>query len=268
MNTINEILNKKGKEKITMITAYDYYTAKQVDEAGIDMILVGDSLGMVVLGYDSTIKVTMEDMIHHAKAVNRGNENAFLVVDMPYLSYNVDMTESLKNAGRLIKETGAQAVKLEGGKRSVETIKRIVELEIPVIGHLGLTPQSVNAMGGYKVQGKEEIQANEILEDAKLLEKAGISCLVLEGIPENLAKIITKELSIPTIGIGAGKDVDGQVLVYYDMLGYSEWVPKFVKKYGNTKENHINAIKQYIDEVKKEIFPEKENIYKAQSKIK
>ena len=255
MNTINDILKKKGKEKITMVTAYDYYSAKQVDEAGVDMILVGDSLGMVVLGYDSTIKVTMDDMVHHGKAVNRGRENSFLVVDMPYLSYNVDMKTSLENAGRIIKETGAQAVKLEGGKRSIETIKNIVNLEIPVVGHLGLTPQSVNAMGGFKVQGKTEDSAKRIIKDAKDLEEAGVFCIVLEGIPADLAKKVTQEVNIPTIGIGAGKDVDGQVLVYYDMLGYSDWVPKFVKKYEKIGKRSVEGIKKYIGEVKKEEFP-------------
>lgn len=267
MITVNDILSKKGKEKITMITAYDYQTSKLVDESGIDMILVGDSLGMVVLGYESTLPVTMDEMIHHSKAVNRGRKNSFLVVDMPYLSYNVDMKDSLYNAGRIIKETGANAVKLEGGKRTIETIKRIIDLEIPVVGHLGLTPQSVNKMGGYKIQGKEKIDAEEILEDAKLLEKAGAIGIVLEGVPENLAKLITEKVNIPTIGIGAGMYTDGQVLVIYDMLGYNELVPKFVKKYANIKETSITAIKEYIEDVKNGNFPSKEYIYKAKSEI-
>lgn len=268
MITINDLLQKKGKEKISVVTAYDYQTAKLCDNAGADMILVGDSLGNVVLGYDSTIPVTMEDMIHHSAAVNRGRKNAFLAVDMPFMSYNVDIRDSLYNAGRIIKETGAQAVKLEGGKRTIETIKRVVEMEIPVIGHLGLTPQSVHKMGGYRVQGKESSEAEQMIKDALELQHAGAFAVVLEGIPENLAQIITNELKILTIGIGAGRFTDGQVLVIYDMLGYNEEVPKFVKKFANAKEVLSSGVTQYISEVKGGIFPGDDNIYKAVADIK
>ncbi len=268
MITINDIVNKKGKEKITMITAYDYPTAKIVDEAGIDIILVGDSLGMVVLGYESTLPVTVDEMIHHSKAVNRGRKNAFLVVDMPYLSYNVDIKDSIYNAGRIITESSANAVKIEGGIRSIESIKRIIECEIPVMGHLGLTPQSVNMFGGYKIQGKDEKAAEQIIREAKLLEEAGVFSIVLEGVPENLAEEITKQISIPTIGIGAGKETDGQVLVFHDMLGFNKSVPKFVKKYSNAGEELSKAVLDYIKEVKNGLFPAKENIYTVQAEIK
>ncbi len=268
MITINDIVAKKGREKITMVTAYDYPTAKIVDEAGVDIILVGDSLGMVVLGYDSTLPVTVEEMIHHSKAVNRGRKNAFLVVDMPYLSYNVDIKDSIYNAGKIITQTAANAVKIEGGIRSIETIKRIVECEIPVMGHLGLTPQSVNIFGGYKIQGKDEKSAERIIREAEMLEAAGVFSIVLEGVPENLAAEITRRISIPTIGIGAGKETDGQVLVFHDMTGFNKEVPKFVKKYCNAGEDFTNAISLYIREVKEGLFPAKENIYAAQAEIK
>lgn len=268
MITINDILSKKGKEKITVVTAYDYQTAVLCDNAGIDILLVGDSLGNAVLGYDSTIPVTMEDMIHHSAAVNRGRKNAFLVVDMPFMSYNVDIKDSLYNAGRLIKESGAQAVKLEGGKRTIETVKRIIDMEIPVMGHLGLTPQSVHKMGGYKVQGKDNAEAERMINDAIELERAGAFGIVLEGIPENLAKIITEQINIVTIGIGAGKYCDGQVLVFYDMLGYSEEVPKFVKKFAKAGEVITDGVKSYIKEVKSGEFPSKEYTYKAVADIK
>ena len=267
MMNINDILKKKGKEKISMITAYDYSSAKLVDEAGTDMILVGDSLGMVVLGYDSTLPVTVDDMIYHGKSVCRARVNSFVVIDMPFMSYNVEIKDSIYNAGKIIKETGADAVKLEGGARTLETIKRIISMEIPVIGHLGLTPQSVNSMGGYRVQGKSEESAKEMLKDALDLEKAGVMAIVLEGIPENLAKLISEKLTIPTIGIGAGKYTDGQVLVFHDMLGFNEVVPKFVKKYANVGIEIDLAIKSYIDDVKNGEFPKKENIYKAQAEI-
>ena len=268
MVTINDIANKKGKEKITVITAYDFPTSKIADEAGTDMILVGASLGMVVLGYESTHPVTVDEMIHHAKAVNRGRKNSFLVVDMPYLSYNVDIRDSIYNAGRIITESGANAVKIEGGKRSLETIRRIVECEIPVMGHLGLTPQSVNRFGGYKIQGKDENSARVMIEEAKMIEEAGAFAIVLEGIPENLAEENTKSISIPTIGIGAGKETDGQVLVFHDMLGFNETVPKFVKKYMNANGLMRAGVEEYIREVKEGKFPSAENVYSVKAEIK
>lgn len=268
MITINDILSKKGKEKISVLTAYDFPTSKIADEAGVDVILVGDSLGMVVLGYDSTLPVTIEEMVHHGKAVARGRKNAFLVIDMPFLSYNVDIKDTIYNAGKIIKETGAGAVKLEGGQRSLESIKRIIDTEIPVMGHLGLTPQSVNKMGGYKIQCKEEKDAEILLKDALDLQNAGVFSIVLEGVPENLAEIVTKELYIPTIGIGAGKHTDGQVLVFHDMLGFNIEVPKFVKKYADFNTISTNGIKKYIEELKQGIFPSEEFTYKAKADIK
>lgn len=268
MITINDIVSKKGKEKITMVTAYDYQCAKIVDEAGADIILVGDSLAMVVLGHESTLEITVEEMIHHAKAVNRGRKNSFLIVDMPYLSYNVDVRDSVYNAGKIIRESGANAVKIEGGKRSIESIKKIIECEIPVMGHLGLTPQSVNRFGGYKIQGKDEESAKLMIEDAKLLEAAGVFAITLEGIPANLADEITKVVSIPTMGIGAGRECDGQVLVFHDMLGFNEVVPKFVKKYSDAGNYLKNGIKEYIKEVKDGLFPFDENIYTIKSEVK
>lgn len=267
MLTINDIVLKKGKEKISMLTAYDYTSSKFADQAGIDIILVGDSLGMVTLGYDSTLPVSLDEMIYHSKIVSRARENAFLVVDMPYLTYNVDIKDSVYNAGRIIKETGAQAVKIEGGKRSLETIKKLVEMEIPVMGHLGLTPQSMHRMGGFKIQGKDNETANEMIKDAKLLEKVGVFSIVLEGIPQNLAKKITDEIGIPTIGIGAGADTDGQVLVYNDVLGFTEKPAKFVKQYINGKEIIKEAISSYVKDVKNGVFPNKENIYKVKADL-
>lgn len=267
MITVNDIINKKNKEKITMLTAYDYQTAKIADESGVDVVLVGDSLGMVVLGYETTLKVSVDDMIYHSKAVKRGLRNSFLLVDMPYLSYNVDIRDSIYNAGKIISEGNAQGVKIEGGKRTLETVKRIVDMEIPVAGHLGLTPQSVHKMGGFKMQGKSKSDAEIIIEDAIALEKAGAFCIILEGIPENLAKIVSESVNIPTIGIGAGRYTDGQVLVIYDMLGFNDKVPKFVKKYINGKELLEEAIKKYVSEVKNGQFPNDENIYSVLAEI-
>ena len=213
------LMRKQSGEKITMLTAYDYTTARIEDECGVDAILVGDSLGMVMLGYENTLPVTMEDMIHHTKAVARGAENAFVVADMPFMSYQTSVYDAVVNAGRLIKEGGAQAVKLEGGAEVCEQIKAIVDASIPVVGHLGLTPQSVNVFGGFKVQGKDYERAAKIADDALLIQEAGACAVVLECIPEKLADLITRELTIPTIGIGAGNECDGQVLVYQDMLG-------------------------------------------------
>jgi len=216
---------------------------------------------MVVQGQDSTLKVTVEDMVYNSKIVSRGLKNSFLVTDMPYLSYNIDIKDSLYNAGKIIQEGNAQAVKIEGGKRSIDTIKRIIDIEIPVVGHLGLTPQSVNMMGGFKLQGKSKYEADKIYEDAVSLEKAGVFCIVLEGIPEELGKAITKAVNIPTIGIGAGRYTDGQVLVIHDMLGLNTKVPKFVKKYLNGRELLVNSVKEYLDEVKENKFPAQEHIY-------
>ncbi|MCD6153674.1 MAG: 3-methyl-2-oxobutanoate hydroxymethyltransferase [Syntrophobacterales bacterium] len=254
-------MKEKG-EKITMLTAYDYSTAAVMDEAGVDMILIGDSLGMVVLGYDSTLPVTMEDMLHHTKAVSRAVERAMVIGDMPFMSYQASVEEAMRNAGRFMKEAGAHGVKLEGGREVAEITRRITSAGIPVMGHLGLTPQSVHQFGGYKVQGKGDTAAKRILEDAKILEEAGAFSIVLEVVPATLAAEISKSLKIPTIGIGGGVDCDGQVLVVNDMLGmFKEFTPKFVKKYANLNANMKEAIEQYLDEVKKGAFPGKEHSF-------
>ena len=256
---------KKAKEegtKLTMLTAYDYSTAKLIDEAGIDSILVGDSLGNVVLGYEDTISVTMEDMIHHGAAVARGAKEALVVIDMPFMSYQASVYDAVMNAGRLMKEGRANAVKFEGGVSVCPQIKAITEASIPVVAHLGLTPQSINAFGGFKVQGKSEKDARKIIEDALKIEEAGAFAVVLEGIPAKLAKIITEKLTIPTIGIGAGKDCDGQVLVYQDMLGmFSDFVPKFVKQFANVGDVMKEAFGNYIKEVQAGTFPEEKHTY-------
>ncbi len=255
-------------EKITMLTAYDYSTAKLIDQAGIDSILVGDSLGMVMLGYDSTLQVTMEDMIHHTKAVAKGTSEAMVIADLPFLSYHISVEEAVRNAGRLIQEGGAQAVKLEGGREMVPAIEAIIKAQIPVVGHLGLTPQSVNVFGGYKVQGKELEDAQKIIEDALLLQEAGVFAIVLECVPEKLSEIITKKLKIPTIGIGAGNVCDGQVLVVQDMLGtFTDFKPKFVKTFGNIGANTKDAVKEYIEEVKNTEFPGKEHTFSIKDEI-
>ena len=253
---------KEEQKKISMLTAYDYSTAKLMDEAGVNSILVGDSLGNVMLGYKDTLSVTMEDMIHHGKAVSRGVKNALLIIDMPFMSYQASVYDAVTNAGRLVKEAGANAVKLEGGVSVCPQIKAIVNASIPVIAHLGLTPQSIHAFGGFKVQGKDEAAAKKLLEDAKAVEAAGAFALVLEGIPSKLAELITNELTIPTIGIGAGAVCDGQVLVYQDMLGmYSDFTPKFVKKYANVGEIMREAFKKYCVEIQNGDFPAKEHEY-------
>ncbi len=258
--TIRQMKNE-GR-RITMLTAYDYSMAKLVDDAGIDMILVGDSLGNVMLGYDSTLPVTMDDMVHHVKAVCRGAERAMVVADLPFMSYQVSTEEALRNSGRFLKETTAQSVKLEGGIEIAETIRAIVDAGIPVVGHLGLTPQSVHQMGGYKVQGKDETAAKKLISDAKVVEEAGAFCLVLECVPTPLAKLVTESLGIPTIGIGAGPHCDGQVLVIHDMLGlYPRSSPKFVKKYVNLHEHMGAALKQYRDEVTAGSFPGPEHSF-------
>ena len=251
-----------------MLTAYDYSTAKLMDNAQIDGILVGDSLGMVMLGYDDTLSVTMEDMIHHIKAVSKGAKNALVVGDMPFMSYQVSVENAVYNAGRLIKEGGCQAVKLEGGAAVCNQIKAITNASIPVMAHIGLTPQSVNAFGGFKVQGKSEDDAKRLLQEAKAVEQAGAFAVVLECIPAKLAQLITDSISIPTIGIGAGAGCDGQILVYQDMLGmYSDFTPKFVKKYSNLGKVMTNAFKEYIKDVNNSSFPSDEHIFKISDDI-
>lgn len=253
---------KQKNERLTMLTAYDYSTAKLIDASGIDSVLVGDSLGMVMLGYEDTLSVTMEDMIHHTKAVARGVKDALVVSDLPFMSYQTSVYDAVVNAGRLIKEGRAQAVKLEGGLEVCPQIKAIVEASIPVMAHLGLTPQSVNAFGGFKVQGKDEEAARSLIEQAKAVEAAGAFAVVLECIPAKLADLITKSISIPTIGIGAGNGCDGQVLVYQDMLGlYSDFTPKFVKRYAEIGPQMQTAIEGYISEVKSGAFPAAEHTF-------
>jgi 3-methyl-2-oxobutanoate hydroxymethyltransferase len=259
---------KKNKEKITMLTAYDYSMAQIVDKSGVEAILVGDSLGMVVQGYDSTLEVTIEDMIYHCRAVRRGAQRAIVIGDMPFLSYHISTEEAVRNAGRLVKEGRAEAVKLEGGLERIDVIKAIIRAQIPVVGHIGLTPQSVNVFGGFKVQGRGETEAKKIIDDALALDQAGVFAIVLEGVPKELAKIITEKVQVPTIGIGAGKDCDGQVLVVNDMLGmFSDFTPKFVKKYANLNEIMVEAIKNYVKEVKTASFPEVKHTFKMSDDV-
>lgn len=260
--------SKKNGEKLTMLTAYDYTTAKLLDESGVDSILVGDSLGMVVLGYDDTLSVTMEDMIHHSSAVARGAKNALVITDMPFMSYQTSVYDAAVNAGRLVKEGKAQAVKLEGGIEFCEHIKAIVKASIPVCAHIGLTPQSINAFGGFKVQGKGKQEAQRLLDEARAVEEAGAFAVVLECVPAKLAKKISESISIPTIGIGAGAGCDGQVLVYQDMLAmYSDFKPKFVKQYAQIGSVMKDAFKQYISEVKSGAFPSEEHTFKIDDDI-
>jgi 3-methyl-2-oxobutanoate hydroxymethyltransferase len=267
--TVATFLEMKQKgEKITMLTAYDYSMAKVLDRAGVDSILVGDSLGMTMLGYENTLAVTIEDMIHHTKAVKRGTEEALVVCDMPFMSYHISAEDAVANAGRIIKETGAHAVKVEGGSVVEKQIRAIVNAQIPVMGHLGLTPQSVNAMGGFLVQGKSEEQAKLIIEEAKLLEKIGCFSIVLECIPEKLARIISEHVSIPTIGIGAGAGCDGQVLVIQDMLGLtSDFSPKFVKHYAELGVSIDEAVRTYCSEVKSGVFPALTHTFKISDAV-
>lgn len=262
-NTVVTFRQAKEKgEKLTMLTAYDYSTAKLIDEAGINSILVGDSLGNVILGYEDTLSVTMEDMIHHGAAVARGAKNALVVVDMPFMSYQTSVYDAVVNAGRLMKEARAGAVKLEGGKEVCPQIQGIVQAGIPVMAHLGLTPQSIHAFGGFKVQGKTKAAAQKLLEDARAVQEAGAFAVVLECVPAKLADMVTKELEIPTIGIGAGNVCDGQVLVYQDMLGmFSDFTPKFVKKFANVGEVMKEAFLFYKKEVAEGSFPAKEHEY-------
>jgi len=260
---ITDLQNKKREgAKFTMLTAYDYPTARIVDDAGIDAILVGDSLGMVVLGYDSTVPVTMDEMIHHAKAARRGTKYALLIGDMPFGSYQISKEESIRNAARFMKEAGCDAVKLEGGDEVVEVTKAIVDAGIPVLGHLGLTPQTISKLGGYKVQGKTADAAKSMLDQALKLERAGCFAIVLECVPGPVAKMITEKLSIPTVGIGAGADCDGQVLVTNDMIGiFDRFVPKFVKQYIKLAPMMLEAFKKYKDEVEKGYYPDDEHSF-------
>ncbi len=259
---------KQTGKKLTMLTAYDYSTAKLIDEAGVNSILVGDSLGNVMLGYEDTLSVTMEDMIHHGAAVSRAAKNALVVIDMPFMSYQTSTYDAVVNAGRLMKEGRAGAVKLEGGREVCEQIKAITDCGIPVVAHLGLTPQSVNAFGGFKIQGKSEEAAKRLIDDALYVEEAGAFSVVLECVPAKLAELITGKLSIPTIGIGAGNACDGQVLVYQDMLGmFSDYVPKFVKQFADVGSIMKQAFRDYINAVSDMSFPAKEHSYTIDDEV-
>ena len=268
-NTTTSIMQMKNSgHKISMLTAYDYTTARLLDEAGVNTILVGDSLGHVILGYEDTISVTVEDMIHHSAAVARGAKNALVVTDLPFMSYQTSVYDAVVNAGRLMKEGRAGAVKLEGGKEVCPQIKAIVSAGIPVVAHLGLTPQSINTFGGFKVQGKTEAAAKKLIEDAKAVEEAGAFLLVLECVPAKLAKLVTESINIPTIGIGAGAGCDGQVLVIYDMLGmFSDFKPKFVKHFANAGDVIREAVKTYIAEIDDGTFPAEEHCYKIDDEV-
>lgn len=259
--TIPDIINRKGGEKLTMLTAYDAAFARLLDAVGIDMILVGDSLGMVLLGYDSTVPVTMDEMIHHAKAVRRGT-SAFLVGDMPFLSYQVGNEEAVRNAGRLFKEAGCDAVKLEGGPEVCDAVRAIVRAGMGVMGHIGLTPQTAGNLGGYKVQGKDAASARKILADAKALEEAGVFAIVMECIPDRLAKVVTESVFVPTIGIGAGAACDGQVLVTHDLLGmFEKFVPRFVKSYVNLAPQIKEAVAAFKKDVEIGRFPDEDHSF-------
>lgn len=266
--SIYDLLSRKGGAPLSMLTAYDYHTACTIDEAGIDMILVGDSLGNVMLGYENTLAVTVEDMIHHGKAVCRGAKNTFVVVDMPFMSYQTSVTDAVRNAGRIMKETNCQAVKLEGGAVYADRIKAIVEAGIPVVAHIGLTPQSVNMLGGYKVQGKTVEAAQHLIDDAKAVAEAGAFAITLECVPAALAQKVTESVPALTIGIGAGNGCNGQVLVYQDMLGYTDgFTPKFVKKYANLHEVMLEAFKQYKAECENRTFPTPSNTFKISEEV-
>jgi 3-methyl-2-oxobutanoate hydroxymethyltransferase len=260
--SVPQVRARKGGPKLTMVTAYDAPTARIVDAAGVDIILVGDSVANAVLGYDDTLAVDLDVMIHHTAAVARTEPNALVVGDMPWMSYHISVDDTVRNAGRLVREGGAEAVKLEGGRKRVPVVEAILSAEIPVMGHLGLTPQSVHAMGGYRVQGKGSEAAKELLADAHDLADAGVFALVLEGIPDVLAQLITKEVSVPTIGIGAGEYTDGQVLVFHDVLGmHNDRVPKFVRKYANLFDDAVAALQKYVTDVQSGAFPGDEESY-------
>jgi 3-methyl-2-oxobutanoate hydroxymethyltransferase len=274
--TVPELLQRKSfaadssnRKKISCLTAYDYPSARIVDEAGVDVVLVGDSVSMVVLGYDSTLPLTLEEALHHTKAARRGVHHALVVADMPYGSYHGDMNEALKNAMRFVKEAGAEAVKVEGGERRLELIAKLSEAEIPVMGHIGLTPQSVNAFGGYRVQGKTPSAAEQLLRDARSVEAAGAFAIVLEGIPRELAGEITRSVRIPTIGIGAGPDCDGQILVLHDMIGLTfQTPPKFARRYANVGDIIASAVKEYCADVQSGSFPSDAESYHAAGGVK
>lgn len=262
--TVHDFLKKKREgKKITMLTAYDFPFARIVDEAGIDAILVGDSVSMVVQGLENTLPVTMDEMIYHAKMVARAVKNSMVIGDMPFLSYQVSIEDAIRNAGRFLKEGGASAVKIEGGAEIAEHIKAMIKSDIPVMAHIGLTPHSIHRMGGYKVQGRDEETANRLIEEAHILQDAGAFSIVLEAIPTELARRVTEELTIPSIGIGAGPYCDGQVLVLHDVLGlFERFIPRFVKRYANLKDEALKAIKNYKEEVEKGVFPSEEHSFK------
>ena len=260
--TIFDLLGRKGQMPVSMLTCYDYNTARTIDEAGVDMILVGDSFGNVMLGSENTLAVTVDDMIHHGKAVCRGAKEAFVVIDMPFMSYQPSVEEAVRNAGRIMKETGCHAVKLEGGREYADRIKAIVDAGIPVVAHVGLTPQSVNALGGYKVQGKSLQQAHKLIVDAKAVEQAGAFAITLECVPAELATLITERSKALTIGIGAGNGCDGQVLVYQDMLGFTDgFTPKFVKKYADVHSVMLEAFRQYKEDCEQRTYPSADKTY-------
>lgn len=259
---------KDQHKRITALTAYDFPTARALDAAGVDILLVGDSLGMVLLGYDNTLAVTMDDMLHHTRAVARGAERAMVVGDMPFMSYQINAEEALRNAGRFVQDAGAQAVKLEGGEALADTVRRIVAAGIPVMGHLGLTPQSVHQLGGFRVQGKTAEAASRLLEDARCLEQAGIFALVLEMVPRQLARLVTERLSIPTIGIGAGPECDGQILVTHDLIGlYHRPVPRFAKRYARVADIISEAVGEYLREVRAGDFPGEQHCFNIEDKV-
>jgi 3-methyl-2-oxobutanoate hydroxymethyltransferase len=276
--TVPDILSRKSgslsgisekQQKITCLTAYDYPTARLLDAAGVDILLVGDSLGMVVLGYDSTLPVTLDETLHHTRAVRRGTHRALVVADMPYGSFHVSLEESVRNAVRLVKEGGAEAVKVEGGERRIELIARLVEAEIPVMGHVGLTPQSLNALGGFQVQGKTADAARQVERDARAVEAAGAFAVVLESMPHDLGGRITKMLRIPTIGIGAGPDCDGQVLVFHDLVGYgTEHKAKFVRQYANLSAEISRAVTEYCEDVRSGRFPSDAESYHSAAEVR
>ncbi len=261
---VQKFISMKGKQPIVLITTYDAPFARIVSEAGVDAILVGDSLANNVLGYSDTLPATMEDMIRHTQAVRRGAPDAFIIADMPFLSYQCSQDEAVRNAGRFLKEAGANAVKLEGGSVFAPLVKRLVDSGIPVMGHLGLTPQSVNVFGGYRVQGKDEKSAERLLEDAKALEQAGVFAIVLEMVVEEVARRITESVNVPTIGIGSGRYCDGQVLVLHDLLGLNPtFLPKFAKRYANLYEICVRAVAQYAEDVRRKIFPAEEHVFRS-----
>ena len=267
VTTLTYRQKKERGEPITMLTAYDYPTALAVDNAGVDSILVGDSLAMVVLGYENTLSVTMEDMLHHSRAVARGAKTALLIGDMPFMSYQVSVEEATRNAGRFLQQGGMDAVKLEGGRERADAIRSITSAGIPVMGHLGLTPQSINQLGGFRAQGKTAVAAKRLFEDALILEEAGCFSIVLESVPARLAQLISRKISIPTIGIGAGVGCDGQVLVTHDLLGlFDRFTPKFVKKYANFHQEMQKAFIDYIDDVETKRFPAPEHTVEMDDK--